>query len=444
MKCWERAIKWEKENQQKIDRARHEEGKVPMSAAVAEQRIERAQLYAVKKMRTENRMAGTLARYAVGMAELSTVRESISEMQKRDPKIVDLPQQDGQNGLWFPRVGIEVETLRKEPEGGTTWEPGRTTALEWQEGERPRVQIEHSGGARQWHDIVLEAGRGVRLRVGESKDTLVTIPNSIRDILGHGTEIKITWVNNKKVTRWHEGRIVAIDGSRWAIRYEEGGTKSVAWHDQDDLQSRGIVVMTARRRGEHTNETYQQINCNKVEGCLLLTDDGKCACVVCTEKGWPMEVIEAGEELNQGEPLQNMGPVEGRKELNRRREEKRKRERERAREINKKKKIQQHKDTQSLSRRGHVKKLAAKDSSRADAHKDSEEQTGTNGRLEPEDEGDQDTETDSHPDQEKPKDTSRKERNPTTDRNGRNADEGTDGWSTTNRRREPESGGNPG
>ena len=163
VKCRERAAKWEKENQLKIDRARHEEGKVPMSATVAEQRIERAQLCAVKKMRAEARMAGTLARYAVGMVELNTVRESISEMQKRDPKIVDLPQQDGQDGLWFPRVGLEVETLRKKPGGGSSWEPGRTAALEWQEGERPRVQIEYSGGARQWHDIVLEAGRGVRL-----------------------------------------------------------------------------------------------------------------------------------------------------------------------------------------------------------------------------------------------------------------------------------------
>ncbi len=42
-KCKERAANWEKKNQMKMDKDRHEKGKVPMSANEAEQRIENAQ-----------------------------------------------------------------------------------------------------------------------------------------------------------------------------------------------------------------------------------------------------------------------------------------------------------------------------------------------------------------------------------------------------------------
>ena len=121
-------------------------------------------------MRFETRKAGTLARFAVGTNELSTVKESISDMQRRDPRQVDLPHQEGQNGLWFPGVGTEVETLRKNLQGMPSWETGRTIALQWQEGERPRVQVEYSRGGSQWHDVVLEAGRNVRLKEGESME----------------------------------------------------------------------------------------------------------------------------------------------------------------------------------------------------------------------------------------------------------------------------------
>ncbi len=444
LRCRERAVQWEKENQIRMDSERHEKGKVPMSACMAEQRIANAQTYAVKKMRFETRKAGTLARFAVGTNELSTVKESISDMQRRDPRQVDLPQQEGQNGLWFPGVGTEVETLRKNLQGMPSWETGRTIALQWQEGEPPRVQVEYSRGGSQCHDVVLEAGRSVRLKEGESMETLVTVPGTIRELLGHGTELRVTWVSNKKVTKWHAGKIVAISGEKWAIRYEEGSTTSVAWHDQDDVESRGLVVVTARRKGEHTNESYQGLNYNRVAGCLLLTDEGKCACEVCTEKGWPMEVAEAGEELNQGTPLRSMGPVEGRKELNRRKEEKKTREATERRKQNKRKKIQRHKEAQEQNKRGHIRPGAAEGRNRENGDEGNNQQEETIRRLGTELTKSPDQGRGSSPQKGITRDTHDGRQITTSKRNKGNADAQRAERTAANGRLEPESDGYPG
>jgi len=137
------------------------------------------------------------------------------------------------------------------------------------------------------------------------------------DFFGHGTEIEITWLSPKtKRTEWHKGKVVAIDEEKGiAIRYGKGAEASIAWHTNGDIEARGFVVTTARRYGEHTNQTYQELGTNMILGCLLLTDEGECECNAC-KVNWPKEVADAGNNGIDVAGVPEMGPAEGRKELN--------------------------------------------------------------------------------------------------------------------------------
>ena len=334
-KCKENAREKVRTRIEAIDDERNRKGYVPMSAQRAEEMAERAVNWEVSMTRNKIKKAGNLARIAKGSRELEAVHEDIEDTQRKAPRLTDTPVQSGQNGLWFPGEGERVKMMEKVNKGEKErYTRGRVTGWRWEEGGLPKIRVEYEDNRVIWHDVVTELGTKVRMDETCDAVTLVRVPYPVMETLGHGTEILITWINNKKNTTWFKGRIVAIDPLKgWAVRYDKDLVTTVAWHTDDDMSTRGLVVTTAKRIGEHTNESYQEMNQNMKLGCLLLTDEGECECKSCKEVGWPMEFEnEADEQIKDNEVLE-MGPRGGRAELIRRtKERKEMEEKEHARE----------------------------------------------------------------------------------------------------------------
>ena len=102
--------------------------------------------------------------------------------------------------------------------------------------------------------------------------------------------------------------MVAIGPRGIAVRY--GGTTkpSVAWHEMGDARARGFVVTNARRRGEHTDETFRNLVTSRKWGCLLLEDGGECECEACKE-AWKEEVGRAEKRATRSSQRGGSGAI---------------------------------------------------------------------------------------------------------------------------------------
>ena len=156
-----------------------------------------------------------------------------------------------------------------------------------------------------------EAGTTIKIIKGGD---LNNTQREIRNLIGHGSVVEVPWVKTRRrEMKWYRGTVVARDPERGiAIRYQ-GDTATVAWHSEEDLDNRRLVVITARKK-EFSNTSFQEQAANMAKGCLLLTDGGKCECKVCREILWPRE-RESAEMETDIDMLRNMGPKEGRLEI---------------------------------------------------------------------------------------------------------------------------------
>ena len=245
-------------------------------------------------------------------------------------KILNAKPQRGQTGWWVPEVGLEVmafwaEKGGNESLGGTSgkWHEGLTTETRWEEGGLPEVQILYECGHREWH-CTSGAGTLVRLRVDQGKDSggkrmvTDTMEEDIARILGPGTMLSVRWPRENMAYAWWEGKVVANEGGRIAVRYDEqhGYEKMVVWHD--DLHARGTRLRKITRMTEWANETFQLDSQRITPECVLLTDDGQCECAWCYTKGWPAQIeqlVREGMDNEDAWELEKLGPREGRKSL---------------------------------------------------------------------------------------------------------------------------------
>ena len=166
-----------------------------MDAATAEEMAIKAGRGAVKRARENEKKEGRLIKAAIGTQRIRTVSTEAMWMQRTVPKRLDTPKQVNQRGLWFPQPGTRVTAFwvqadGKETLGGTKGEnhTGTVGNIEWQEGDVPKFVIEYDDGSEYWHDIVDEAGTSVRMIEPNDMASLVTVPQGIRNMLGHGTE----------------------------------------------------------------------------------------------------------------------------------------------------------------------------------------------------------------------------------------------------------------
>ncbi len=245
-------------------------------------------------------------------------------------KLLHAKPQEGQVGWWIPDIGTKIKafwcsTDGKHSLGGTRgeWHPGIVCNTRWEEGELPETMIEYGDGHQEWH-CTSTAGTSVILEVPQRKNTggkkmvTDTMPEVSALRLGPGTRISVRWPRQGMAHSWWEGRVVANEGTRVAVRYmaAEGEEQSIVWHT--DLHSRGTRLREIVRMVEGANEAYQLATQQRTRECVLLTDDGLCECAWCYTKGWPSEIeqLEA-EGLGNDEiwELRNLDPREGRKRV---------------------------------------------------------------------------------------------------------------------------------
>jgi ribonuclease HI len=321
----QKAIQRERERTLQENCRRYESGEAPMSITQSEKRATEAGNQALLEFDgTQRQVRAQQAAAGENVGEMQTVQTKASSDQQH-AKLSGISRDPAQRGIWFPAPATKVATFSGHPasdaaraEAQGKVREGIVRQLHWGQGCRPKFRVRYSDGTEEWHDVMRDAG--TRIRQADGRVTQRPVPHLVMSRAGHGSEMEVEWVVRKAET-WYQGVIVALDSERGvAIRYTTAAGPSVAWHTQEDLDQRGHVITTLRESGEFTNAQYQETGPNRVRGCLLLTDEGKCECAVCKEVGWPEEIRAAEATGVQVEGLAEMSPADGRLLLQERRD----------------------------------------------------------------------------------------------------------------------------
>jgi ribonuclease HI len=252
-----------------------------------------------------------------------------TEIAKARPiALLHAQSQRGQEGWWIPKHDTQVTAFwesceGKDSLGGTKgdWNPGKVTAVGWDEGEYPTCQIEYPCGHREWH-CTSTAGTAVKVRTLQKATSMGLnqqtdkMPVNAALLLGPGAELSVRWETAKGQYSWFSGVVVTNMDTEIAVRYEgsEHTPTMIQWHT--DLHCRGCRIQKLVRTSEGANERFQLQHQRKHNECALLTDKGECECAWCFTVGWPAEIDileEQGISADEVWSLRNLDPREGRK-----------------------------------------------------------------------------------------------------------------------------------
>ena len=305
---------------------------VPASWIVrmAEEAAKKAVRQVAKRWRTEDKDVRTRTEHRA-MADMDCTWIDID--QALPIALLHAQNQRGQEGWWIPEMGTAVKAFWASKDGDCTlggtagdWCVGVVVGAAWDEGDLPTCQVRYPCGHEEWH-CTRWAGTAIKLAQDQGKaaggDLMETdlMPGPVAELLGPETRLQVRWPNEGGGHSWWQGTVVANVDGRIAVRYV--GTRTyeemIVWHD--DLHERGTRIERLVRMSAGANEEHQSRTQERAQECVLLTDDGKCECDWCQQRGWPMQLEEMrtqGEDPYLIAELQEMGPREGRQEIEKR------------------------------------------------------------------------------------------------------------------------------